>query len=122
MDEVKFLPPGVSLRLTKYGNYYAKIPEIVADIHSEDRCSLLRAILNDDLRCGKIFEVEGEGGTWWDFRYKDCKFTCDLLISKCGGSELYPTSCTASKPSERDLLDELAVKIVTFARERQAQS
>jgi hypothetical protein len=113
--------PEVSFSTSEYGNYYAKLPRITASLQG-DACPLLRVILKSDLGCEKIREVSGDGDTWWDFRYRDVQFTCLLLVASCGGSEIYPSSCTKSSPEERKVLDELAPKIADYAQKRKTAS
>lgn len=105
-------PP--TFHTSEYGNYYAKLPIIDADNTS----LLLRAILTKDLDCGDITEISGDGDTWWDFKYKGTKFTCQLLVEQCCGSDLYPTSCTQSTGPERELLRQLVGEITRHAIER----
>ena len=112
-------PPPATYHTNKFGHHYAKVPIIVASLEG-DACPLLRAIVTEDLGCGKIREVSGEEGTWWDFTYKGTKFTCELLVADCQGSELYPESCTQSTPAERELLRELVHEISCFAIKRSA--
>ncbi|MEM1445792.1 MAG: hypothetical protein AAGF84_07050 [Planctomycetota bacterium] len=109
--------PQPTFHTSEYGNYYAKIPLIVASLEN-DTCPLLRSILVDDLKCGKIIEVDGEGDTWWDFTFKNTRFTCMLLVASCNGSEFYPSSCTQSSQPERELLKELVYEINKFATQR----
>ena len=110
-------PP--SFHTSEFGNFYAKVPAIVASLDG-DVCPLLRAIVTEDLGCSKILEVSGEGDTWWDFTYEGTPFTCMLLIEKCQGSELYPSSCTKSTEAERALLRELVREICFYADRRLA--
>ena len=112
-------PPPATYHTNEFGNHYAKVPVIVASLE-DDACPLLRAIVTEDLRCGKILEVSGEGDTWWDFTYKGTRFTCELLVALCQGSELYPASCTQSTPAERELLRELVHEITCHAIKRAA--
>ncbi|HKQ40553.1 MAG TPA: hypothetical protein VJ063_20960 [Verrucomicrobiae bacterium] len=109
---------GGSLNLSEYGNYYAQLRRITAALEG-DVCPLLRAILTQDLRCETIDEVSGEGSIWWDFTYKGVRFTVQLLVPSCGGSILYPRSCTRSSAEERELLEEVADKIAAYAKLRQ---
>jgi len=108
---------GVSFHTSEFGNFYAKIPAIAASLEG-DSCPVLREILKEKLGCDPTREVSGEGDTWWDFTYKDVKFTCLLLVEECGGSEFYPSSCTKSTPGERSLLKEVAVLIADHAKKR----
>ncbi len=101
---------GVVFAESEYGNYYAKLSCIPANLNG-DASPTLRRILKD-LGISDVTEIEGEGGMWWDFDFKGTRFTCDLLVKSCGGSELYPTSCTRSSEAERELLRELATEIV----------
>ena len=111
--------PPPSFHMSEFGNYYAKLPAVIASLDG-DTCPLLRAIVTDDLGCGKILEVSGEGDTWWDFTYKGTRFTCMLLVESCHGSELYPTSCTQSTRVERELLGQLVQEISLYANQRAA--
>jgi hypothetical protein len=101
----------------EFGHHYARIPAIVGSLDG-DACPLLRAIVTDDLQCGPITEVSGEGDTWWDFTYKGTRFTCMLLVASCHGSELYPSSGTKSTTAERDLLGKLVKEIIRYADRR----
>ena len=95
---------------SEHGNYYAKLSCIPAHTKG-DASPKLRKILKK-LGITEIMEIEGEGGMWWDFDYKGSKFTCDLLVKSCGGSELYPASCTKSTDEERGLLRDLVSDIM----------
>jgi hypothetical protein len=108
--------PGLSFHTSEFGNFYAKIPAITAS-RDGDACPVLRKVLKEKLGCEEIREVSGEGDTWWDFAYKDVKFTCILLVPECGGSEFYPSSCTKSSEAERAALREIAPLISKYASE-----
>jgi hypothetical protein len=110
-------PRSATFITSEFGNYYAKVPFIVASLKG-DTCPLLRTILTNDLGCGKITEISGEGGWWWDFTYGGTRFTCELLVAACRGSEFYPRSCTASTAAERDLLQKLIQEIIHYANTR----
>jgi hypothetical protein len=108
----------LSFHTSEFGNFYAKIPAIVASLEG-DACPKLRKILTAKLSCQKIREVSGEGDIWWDFTYRDVKFTCMLLVPECRGSEFYPSSCTKSSEAERAMLRELAKLIADYASEEE---
>lgn len=110
--------PALSFHTSEYGNFYAKIPAIAASLEG-DACPSLRKILTEKLGCEIIREVSGEGDTWWDFTYKDVKFTCMLLVPECGGSEFYPSTCTGSSDSERAMLREVAPLIADYASQNE---
>jgi len=112
-------PPPATFHTNEFGFYYAKVPVIVASLQG-DACPLLRAILTEDLGCGKIMEISGEGDTWWDFTYKGTRFNCMLLVAVCQGSRLYPSSCTECTAAERELLKELVAEITCHAIRRAA--
>jgi hypothetical protein len=112
-------PPSATYHTNEFGHHYAKVPVIVASL-ARDACPLLRSIVTEDLGCGKIVEVSGEGDTWWDFTYKGTTFTCELRVAGCGGSELYPASCNQSTAAERELLRELVNEITCHAIKRAA--
>ena len=106
---------GGTLNLSEYNNYYAHLPAITARLEG-DMCPLLRAIL---LRAS-INEVSGEGSTWWDFTYKGVWFTVELLVPRCGGSILYPRSCTALQLRKESCWKKLPIGLLStrnFARE-----
>jgi hypothetical protein len=108
--------PRLSFHTSEFGNFYAKIPAIAAS-REGDACPALRKVLTAKLGCDNIREVSGEGDTWWDFTYKNVKFTCLLLVPECGGSEFYPTSCTNSSEAERATLREVTKLIADYASE-----
>jgi hypothetical protein len=108
--------PTLSFHMSEFGNFYAKIPAVVASLEG-DACPLLRKILTTKLGCEKIREVSGEGDTWWDFTYGEVNFTCMLLVPECGGSEFYPSSCTKSSEAEHAALRKVATLIAKYASE-----
>jgi len=99
----------------EFGLYYAKVPAIAARPRGPI-CPLLRKILTEDLKCGKIVETSGLGHVWWDFAYKRTDFTCDFLLEECGGSEIYPAIRTTA--AEQELLRELVDEITFHAIRR----
>jgi len=109
--------PAPTYHTSEHGLHYVKIPIIVATL-DDDACPLLDNILMEDLGCGEIRKIAGEGDEWWDFTYKGTRFTAMLLVAGCGGSEIYPSSCTRSTAEERMLLRELVDEIVRHALQR----
>ena len=85
------------------GSYYARLLDF----------NKVQFIELEKLNCKLLRVIEGVGGLWWNFEYEGVEFTLNFMDDSAGGSQLYPSTCSKSSDSERQLLKKLGHEIYT---------